>query len=116
MQINVAKQDTSVLVKNTTFSTQEHMTAKKFIQSAMNKQFNRCGKFNSSLSSYETVQLCPLSSTDQQFLDTAAKRLNLSARAYFKTLKVARTIADLDNSQNITKAHLAEALQFRQEI
>lgn len=116
MQINVAKQDASVLVKNTTFGTQEHMTAKKFIQSAMNKQFNRCGKFNSSLSSYETVQLCPLNSTDQQFLDTAAKRLNLSARAYFKTLKVARTIADLDNSQNITKAHLAEALQFRQEI
>ena len=116
LQIKVPRQSTSVLVKNTTSSTNEHETAKNLIQRALSKQFNRYGKFNSALSSAETVQFCPLDAPTQNFLDSAAKRLNLSARAYFKTLKVARTIADLEDSEIITKAHLAEALQYRQEI
>ncbi len=116
LQIKVPKQNASVLVKNTTSGTREHETAKNFIQKAMNTQFNRCGKYNATLNSTETVQYCPLSRSTQLFLDNAAKHLSLSARAYFKTLKVARTIADLDSSQTITKTHLAEALQYRQEI
>lgn len=116
LQIKVPRQSTSVLVKNTTSSTREHETAKNLIQRALSKQFNRYGKFNSALSSAETVQFCPLDTPTQNFLDSAAKRLNLSARAYFKALKVARTIADLEDSEIITKAHLAEALQYRQEI
>jgi magnesium chelatase family protein len=47
-------------------------------------------------------------------LDTASERLQLSARSYFKTLKVARTIADLENSQQLMDAHISEALQYRQ--
>ena len=116
LQIKVPKQSTSVLVKNTTSSTREHETAKNLIQKALNKQFNRCGKFNSALNSAETIKNCPLDGKTQNFLDSATKRLNLSARAYFKTLKVARTIADLEDSETITKTHLAEALQYRQEI
>lgn len=116
MQIKVPRQNTSVLVKNTTTSTLEHKTAKSNIQAALNTQFNRCGKFNATLSSAETIHYCPLDSESRLFLDVSAKHLNLSARSYFKTLKVARTIADLDSSEKIAKHHIAEALQYRQEI
>lgn len=49
----------------------------------------------------------------KQLLDRAAQTLYLSARSYFKTIKVARTIADIDESEEITPTHISEALQFR---
>ncbi|MCQ2571318.1 MAG: YifB family Mg chelatase-like AAA ATPase [Candidatus Saccharibacteria bacterium] len=116
MQIKIASQDTSVLVKNTTFNTHEHETAKTTIQAAMNKQFNRAKTFNSSLSSVDTVKYCALKPSSQKLLDAATKRFELSARSYFKILKIARTIADLDNCDNISDAHLNEALQYRQRF
>ena len=116
LQIKVPRQSTTVLVKNATSSTHEHETAKNLIQKALNTQFNRCGKFNAALSSVETINYSRLDEPTQQFLDNAARTLSLSARAYFKTLKVARTIADLESSETVQKSHLAEALQYRQEI
>ncbi len=56
---------------------------------------------------------CALDAETEEFLCTAAERLNLSARAISRSLKVARTIADLAGSDGIQKHHLAEALQFR---
>lgn len=68
---------------------------------------------NSEMGNKEIKQHCQLDSISLGLLKNAIQQLNLSARAYHRILKLARTIADLDNSQNIQSQHLAEALQFR---
>ena len=56
---------------------------------------------------------CRLDPRAQELLDTAFQRLGLSIRAVTRVLKVARTIADLARSEDISPPHLAEAIQFR---
>ncbi len=68
---------------------------------------------NSELSSKLLQKYCVLDSECNSIMQNAFEKLNLSARAYSRVLKVARTIADLDNSENISKIHLLEALQYR---
>lgn len=69
--------------------------------------------FNSQLSSAQIEKYCSLGNEEIEILKIAFDRLNLSARAYHRILKVSRTIADLDASENIKVNHLAEAIQYR---
>ena len=69
--------------------------------------------FNSQLSAPWSEKYCALGESEKQMMKTAFDRLNFSARAYHKLLKIARTIADLDSSENIEVRHIAEALQLR---
>lgn len=69
--------------------------------------------FNSQLSASQIEKYCNLGQQEKSILKTAFDKLNLSARAYHRILKVARTIADLDNSENIQVQHVAEAIQYR---
>lgn len=71
------------------------------------------GKLNGSLTARAVKQAANLTDEAKQLLDTAAERLQLSARAYMKAVRVARTIADLDNSAEVTPTHVAEAVQYR---
>lgn len=116
LQIKVNPVNSSVLLKNTTISNHEHETAKSQIRDALNTQFERSGKPNSDLSSVETIRYCQLAPDIKLFYDNAASKLNLSARAYFKTLKLSRTIADIEKSHSITIDHLSEALQYRAQF
>ncbi len=90
------------------------------IAQAQAKQKNRFSKenilFNNQLNHKLLKKYCYLEKTSEDILQTAAKSLGLSARAYFKVLKVARTIADLADREQIIEADILEALQYRARI
>lgn len=77
------------------------------------RQLHRQGVSNGQLATRNLEQICRLSNTDQTILENAITRLHLSPRAYHKILKVARTIADLQNSELIQTPHLTEAIAYR---
>lgn len=77
------------------------------------KAYERIGKLNSELTNREIEKFCPIRQQDQDFLKTAFEKLNLSARAFHRIIKVARTIADLADDSIIQNHHLKEALGYR---
>jgi magnesium chelatase family protein len=68
---------------------------------------------NSEMSPAEVREFCRMENSAQSLLKTAMKQLYLSARAFHRILKLARTIADLENAEIISASHLAEAIQYR---
>ena len=70
---------------------------------------------NAGLTNKQIKQHAGLSETAKTLLDTAAEKLGISARAYMRTIKVARTIADLDGSPTVEIPHVTEALQYRRQ-
>jgi len=68
---------------------------------------------NSELSGKYILKYCKINNESEILLKSAFETLGLSARAYNKILKVARTIADLEECENIETKHLAEAIQYR---
>ncbi len=71
---------------------------------------------NSQMGNRQVKLFCPLSPEVKQFFNTAARKFDLSARAYFKVIKVARTIADIAGEEEILTAHIAEAVQYRENV
>jgi magnesium chelatase family protein len=69
--------------------------------------------YNAQMNTKHIREFCALDETSLQLLKTAMERLNLSARAYDRILKVSRTIADLEGSADVVSAHIAEAIQYR---
>ena len=93
-----------------------HSVVKNTITEAIKRQQQRYGKngvYNSSLSSFEVSKLLKMDAESEQLLSNASDKLQLSARAYFKTIKVAQTIADLEGAAIIKANHIAEALTYR---
>lgn len=80
---------------------------------ARQRQLDRQGNVNQGLSSTQLDSVCALDDDSQQFLEGAMVKLRLSARAFHRVLRVARTIADLEASESVSKAHLSEALGYR---
>jgi len=86
---------------------------RKRVTQAHQTQHSRCKVLNSRLTNQEIEAFCRLKTADRLLLQQAMDRLQLSARAYHRILKIARTIADLAHCENITAPHLSEAIGYR---
>lgn len=94
----------------------KHTDYRSQIEEARKRQLTRykvAAKTNGNASNSDVKTLFNLSPGAKTLLDSAMQKLQLSARSYFKIIKVSRTIADLEGSQAINPPHLSEALQYR---
>lgn len=89
----------------------ERVLRAREIQAQRYKELNI--NYNAQMSPKELEKYCDLDETCNTLIKNAMEKLNLSARAYDRILKVARTIADLDNSEEIKTHHISEAIQYR---
>lgn len=97
-------------VTTTSSDVRDRVTAARNLQ---NQRFKSASKLNADMSNKDIQAKAGLEPAAKDILDQAALKFGLSARAYMRTVKVARTIADLDDSGAITPKHVAEALQYR---
>ncbi len=118
MNVTVSKVENAELRNSSKrhVSNTEHTVVKNKITEAIERQHARYGRtdfYNSSLSSHQVSTLLRLTNSAEQLLSSASEKLNLSARSYFKIIKVAQTIADMEGAPEIDLPHLTEALNFR---
>jgi magnesium chelatase family protein len=99
-------------VDNENASIKRLVTKARQIQS---KRFQDEQKLNSDMTNRDIKQFSNLTPAARSLLDLAARKLGISARAYMRSLKVARTIADLAGSSAIEESHISEALQYRSQ-
>ncbi len=118
MTVAVSRVSNDALLSQKQKSNAQHEAALQNITLALKAQQARYRdngtRYNNSLQSSEINEIVFLDEATRKLLKQAADRLNLSARSYFKIIKVARTIADLAGSAMIEVPHLSEALQYRQ--
>jgi magnesium chelatase family protein len=93
---------------------EDSATIKERVTRAWHVQIQRQGCTNSELTGKALDQQCSLGAAEHKLLDKAMDKLGLSARAYHRLLRVARTISDLNGQRNIDKNAIIEALNCRQ--
>ena len=90
----------------------ERVTAARALQTERFEAFSNV-HYNAQMNTQQIRKYCTLDDRSLSLLKNAMQRLNLSARAYDRILKVARTIADLDHAEGLKASHIAEAIQYR---
>jgi magnesium chelatase family protein len=105
-----------LLTENIDANQDSSATIKQRVHRAMQLQQQRYNKANSLLSNNEVASFCTLNKECTAIIKKAMLLLNLSARSFYRTLKVARTIADLAGSATIEASHLTEALGYRSKL
>jgi len=86
------------------------------VMAARNRQLQRAGKTNMALTNREVEQVCRLTEADERLLDTAITQLGLSARAWYRILKVARTVADLSDEEVVRRRVLLRGCDRRRRV
>ncbi len=117
LQINVPRVTVKDLAKTPNSKETSSSLIRRNVQKCRDFQLKRYkGKSifsNSEIPQKDIEKYCNMETDAKNMLITATQRMNLSARSYFRLIKVARTIADLDESDIILKQHIAESLQYR---
>jgi magnesium chelatase family protein len=113
MHIEVPRVSHEVLRKGSPGGEESSAKIRARVVAARNIALHRQGKVNSALSTTEVKTYCELSTQGHQLLEQAMDKFALSHRAYHRILKLARTIADLANSEHIQIIHLSEAIAYR---
>lgn len=116
MVIPVSRVPTQSLLEKKSLHENQHDKVLDSINIAIHRQKERYKSssiYNATLNSSQLKQHISLSPEAQSLLDAAVDRLKLTARGYFKVIKVAQTIADLEDAEGLTTKHIAEALQYR---
>ena len=114
IQISVPKLSNETLIYPLRNNKENWQIVKKAITTAKKIQLQRQGIMNGFLEGRQLNKVCHLTNDLKNYALESLEKFKLSARAYYRILKIARTIADLDQSKDITKAHLAEAMSYRQ--
>lgn len=113
MQIQVPRLAQGVLSNSSELINEDSATVKSRVIAARQRQLDRSTIINNRLTGNSLEKICQLTKKESTFLDNAITKMNLSARVYHRTLRIARTIADLAGCENINQEHLAEALSYR---
>lgn len=113
--IDVPRQSAEVLEERKTLQAEESSgRIKERIERAVQIQFQRNnGMYNSQLSANQVKKFCVLDDAGNRLIHNAYQKFSLSMRSYYKIIKTARTIADLEGSEEISREHLGEALGYR---
>lgn len=113
MRIHVRPVSKEVLLHPEALKTEQSSSVRLRVERARLKQLDRCNKLNSRLGSPELQIYCKLKPATLGLMERAITRLGLSARAYQRILRLARTIADLDDSADLEDKHISEAIGYR---
>lgn len=114
MSVEVPRVPLSELGAPRSSHDEDSATVRQRVMHARGHALKRAGRANAEISSRELERDCALGPAERRWFEGALERLGLSARAYHRTLRVARTIADLDGGAGLLeRSHLAEALQYR---
>lgn len=112
MHIEVPKLSRQQLQQRESTTETSEQVRERVVDARLRQQ-SRNGCTNSQLENKQVEKFCKLDNDDIRLLDQAIEQLGLSARAWHRILKLARTIADISNEENITTQHLSEAISYR---
>jgi magnesium chelatase family protein len=114
--VDYKKLSDEVVRSERTHTIKARVKAARLLQEKRFKNAKRKINTNSDMNVKELGIFAPLSPEVKQLLNDSAERLGLSARAYHRVIKIARTIADLENSPNVEANHILEAIQYRPKV
>lgn len=113
MQVEVARLSADMLSRAELFATESSGVVRERVLKARTCQIKRQGKYNAHLTVPELEKVGEMDKKALQLLNQVMTKFNLSARVYHRIIKVARTIADLMEDEQIDEIHLSEALNYR---